>query len=89
MKKNNFRNLIIIFIIMLFVSSCANTVSVQPESAVSNTVVSSNPLAIATGESCVPYAPKGHVFYESDWTGEYPLVEDVSSDYETATFGLG
>lgn len=41
------------------------------------------------GASCTPYEPKGQVVYKSEWTGEYPVIEQFDGSYRTATFGLG
>jgi len=48
-----------------------------------------SPLEIGAGPSCPPYTPEGQVIYDSQWTGEYPEIEQYNKEYSTATFGMG
>ena len=46
-------------------------------------------MTIETGEICPIYIPTGEVHYNSEWTGERPAIDNVTTSFKTATFALG
>lgn len=80
------RKIAVLLVLILMVASCANT---SPDGNRPDQPSGYSPIQIGQGPVCKPYEPPGDLYYEAEWTGEYPPIESFDGDYMTATFGMG